>query len=74
MPEKLYIDGAWREATGGGTIPVHAPDDGTVYAQLARGTEADIEAAVTAARRALDTTWRRTPPSSAAACSPASPA
>ncbi|MFO1037838.1 MAG: aldehyde dehydrogenase family protein [Geminicoccaceae bacterium] len=61
MPEKLYIDGAWREATGGGTIPVHAPDDGTVYAQLARGTEADIEAAVTAARRALDTTWRRTP-------------
>ena len=60
MSEQIYVDGVWRDARGGGTIAMRAPDDGTVFAEIARGTAEDVDAAVQAARRAYETVWRRT--------------
>jgi aldehyde dehydrogenase (NAD+) len=57
--QKLFIEGKWSEASGGETISVIDPSTGETFDQLARGTQADIERAVGAARRALDGTWGR---------------
>ena len=61
MSERIHVDGVWRDAQGGGTIAMRAPDDGSVFAEIARGTAADVDAAVRAARRAFETGWRHTP-------------
>jgi aldehyde dehydrogenase (NAD+) len=58
---QILIDGAWREAAGGGTIAVVNPSDGGRFGALARGTAADVDAAVRAARAALDSEWGRMP-------------
>jgi aldehyde dehydrogenase (NAD+) len=57
-----FIDGKWRPASDGRTLDVVCPSDGTVFARIARGTAADVEAAVQAARRAFDEgPWGRMP-------------
>ena len=48
-----FIGGEWSAASGGETIAVLDPSDGQPFTQLARGTAADIDAAVHAARRAF---------------------
>ena len=58
---QVLIDGDWREAAGGGTIAVVDPSVGTGFAELARGTAEDVDAAVRAARAALDGDWGRLP-------------
>jgi aldehyde dehydrogenase (NAD+) len=58
---QVLIGGTWREADGGGTIAVVNPSDGTRFAELARGTASDVDAAVVAARAALDGEWGRLP-------------
>jgi aldehyde dehydrogenase (NAD+) len=58
---QVLVDGDWREATGGGTIAVVDPSVGTGFAELARGTAEDVDAAVRAARAALDGDWGRLP-------------
>ena len=50
----VFIENRWREAQGGRTIDVYAPAEGAVFARIAAGGAADIEAAVKAARRAYD--------------------
>ena len=55
--QKLFIDGKWVEASGGGRIPVVDPSTGETFDDLARGTAADVDRAVAAARRALDGPW-----------------
>jgi aldehyde dehydrogenase (NAD+) len=52
--EHLIIDGRRSEASDGGTIDVINPSSGTVLATVAKATPADVDAAVQAARRALD--------------------
>ncbi|VXB66673.1 2-aminomuconic 6-semialdehyde dehydrogenase [Luteimonas sp. 9C] len=47
-----WIDGAARTPGQDRWLPVHAPATGAVYAEVAAGDAADIEAAVTAAARA----------------------
>jgi aldehyde dehydrogenase (NAD+) len=54
---KHFIGGGWAAASGGGTIAVVDPSDGEAFAQIARGTAADVELAVGAARRAFDGAW-----------------
>ena len=54
---QVLIDGAWREAAGGQTIPVVNPSDGQSLAALARGTPEDVDAAVKAAHGALAGAW-----------------
>ena len=53
----VFIGGVWRAGASGETLPLFNPSDGTLLAQIARGTAADIDAAVTAAQTALDGAW-----------------
>ena len=53
---KLFIDGKLCDATGGGTYDVISPWTGEVAGKAADGTEADVNAAIAAARRAFDET------------------
>ncbi len=55
----LLINGQWRAASDGQTIPVLNPCDGQAFTTIARGTAADIDAAVKAAQGALDGAWGR---------------
>ena len=54
---RVFIAGAWRTGAGGQTLPLFNPSDGTLLAQIARGTAADIDAAVAAAQAALAGPW-----------------
>jgi aldehyde dehydrogenase (NAD+) len=60
--KKLYIDGQWVAALDGETIPTFNPANGSLLARLARGREADVNAAVAAARRAFEGPWQRFTP------------
>ena len=53
-PGRHMIDGAFVPASDGGEMEVISPLDGTRLTSVARGTQADAEVAVTAARRAFD--------------------
>ena len=59
---RLLIDGEHRDATDGATFPTFSPSTGEQIATVARATAADVDAAVTAARTALDGAWARTSP------------
>lgn len=58
--DKLYIDGRWAAPAGGGFIDVHCPSTEEVIARVPEGAPADVDAAVSAARRAFDG-WSGTP-------------
>ena len=58
-PPLLLVGGVWRVAADGRTLPLTDPSDGTELAQIARGSAADIDAAVVAAQAALDGAWGR---------------
>jgi hypothetical protein len=53
-PGLLFIDGAWREASDGGTAPTITPIDESEITTVAQATESDVESAVAAARTAFD--------------------
>jgi aldehyde dehydrogenase (NAD+) len=56
----ILIDGQWRSADSGQTLPLENPSDGSLLTHIGRGNAADINAAVIAARAALDTgAWGR---------------
>ena len=60
MQNKLYIDGKWVNPVKGGTFAVINPASEEIIHQLPTGTAADIELAVSAARRAFDSgAWPR---------------
>lgn len=61
MAQKIYIDGMWRDPSSGKAIPVYCPSDGEQFAEIARGNERDIDAAVGAARNAYENGWGRVP-------------
>ena len=56
---QVLIGGAWRAPASGATLPLGNPSDGSLLAPIARGTAADIDAAVVAAQEALDGAWGR---------------
>lgn len=53
MDRKLYIDGRWVDAIGGGSVVIHDPATGDPVGTSAIATAADVDAAVTAATRAF---------------------
>jgi aldehyde dehydrogenase (NAD+) len=55
------VAGEARDATRGGMIDSVDPSTGTVWASIPRGTAADVDAAVAAARSALPG-WKQVPP------------
>ncbi|MFT6672248.1 MAG: aldehyde dehydrogenase (NAD+) [Afipia broomeae] len=50
----IFFNNRWRPASTGKSIPVVAPADGVVFAEIAAGDAADIDMAVTAARSAFE--------------------
>ena len=68
MRALLYIDGAFVAPARGGFLDVEDPASEQVFAQSAAGTAEDVDAAVTAARRAFDHgPWPRLPAAGRAA-------
>ena len=57
--ELLLIDGAWRPADGGATLPIEDPSTGLEIGRLARGAATDVDAAVRSARAAFDGAYGR---------------
>ena len=52
--DTLFIGGAWVAPQAGGTIAIVSPDSEQVVAHVAEAREADMDAAVAAARHAFD--------------------
>jgi aldehyde dehydrogenase (NAD+) len=59
MRKQLFINGEWRDATGGKTIDVVNPATEEVIAEVASAERDDVDAAVAAARAALAGPWGR---------------
>jgi acyl-CoA reductase-like NAD-dependent aldehyde dehydrogenase len=55
--KQLFINNEWRDAAGGKTIDVVNPATEQVIAAVASADRADVDAAVAAARTALDGPW-----------------
>ena len=55
---QLYIDGTWRAARGGRSLPVHNPATGAVIGQVAYAEREDLDDALAAAERGF-AAWRR---------------
>ncbi|WP_254523949.1 aldehyde dehydrogenase family protein [Natrinema caseinilyticum] len=56
----MYIDGEWRDAASGETIPVENPATRDVFTNVPAATEADVDAAYEAAKEAQPA-WEETP-------------
>ena len=63
---QLFINGEWRDAEGGKTIATTNPATGAHLANLAEGSEKDVDDAVKAARTAF-ASWRHSQPTERAA-------
>ena len=59
-PFRLFIDGEWRDSTGSERIEIVNPATGKPLASVAQAGEADVNAAVEAARTAF-ASWSSTP-------------
>lgn len=58
-PAHCLIAGRWAPCTGGETLPLINPSDGSTLCEIARGGAEDIDRAVAAARAAFDGPWGR---------------
>src|ERR687895_361713 len=59
---EMFIGGEWRAAAEGETEPVLNPATGETIAEVAKGSQADVDQAVDAARKAFEETWFDTTP------------
>jgi aldehyde dehydrogenase (NAD+) len=59
MHKQLFINNEWRDAAGGRTIDVVNPATEEVIAAVASAEQADVDAAVAAARAALEGPWAK---------------
>ena len=57
--QPMFIGGKWVESRSGKTFPTVNPATGKVICEVAEGDAADIDAAVTAARAAMNGPWGR---------------
>ena len=60
---QLFIEGTWRDAADGATMPAINPFNQAVHAEVPVATPGDVEDAIAAARRAYTSVWRKTSPS-----------
>ncbi|WP_134681694.1 aldehyde dehydrogenase family protein [Paracoccus ravus] len=58
----MFVDGKWCAAASGEVFEARNPADGSLLATVPKGGAADIDAAVTAARRAFEGPWARWTP------------
>ena len=61
-PAQHFIANRWQAPASGATLPMVDPSDGAPFAAIARGTAADVAAAVDAAQAARDGAWGRLAP------------
>ncbi len=59
---RMFVGGEWVDAGKGETEAIVNPATGEAIAEVARGSEADVDRAVEAARRAYEDVWFDTPP------------
>jgi aldehyde dehydrogenase (NAD+) len=59
--DKVFTGGEWRPATGNGVLPLENPSTGETIGHIAAAQSADVDAAVGAARSALEGPWGRMP-------------
>lgn len=64
---RMYVDGEWTAAADGAVLESVNPFTGRVWARAPRAGEADVDRAVSAARRAFEGPWGETPPHERAA-------
>jgi aldehyde dehydrogenase (NAD+) len=50
----IFVNNRWQPARTGRTLPVVAPADGRVFSHIAAGGPEDVDAAVQAARFAIE--------------------
>ncbi len=55
--DQVFIGGAWRRPTSGKTLPIENPSTGETLGQVAAAGADDVDAAVDAARSALEGAW-----------------
>ena len=60
--EHFYIDGGWHKPAGAETIDVRSASTEEVIGRIPKGSAADVDRAVAAARRAFDSGWGHTTP------------
>ena len=65
---QLFIDGDWRDASDGATMPAINPYDQEVHGKVPVATAGDVEEAIAAARRAFDPSGAKPRPASAPSC------
>jgi acyl-CoA reductase-like NAD-dependent aldehyde dehydrogenase len=58
LPSQLFIDGAFRDATGGRRTALINPATEQAFAEVAAATVADVETAATIAQQAWESGWR----------------
>ena len=59
---KMLIGGEWREAASGETFVTEDPSTGEKLADIASAGQADVDAAVAAARGAFEGAWSKVKP------------
>jgi len=59
---QLFIDGKWRDASDGATLPAINPYNQEIHGTIPVATAGDVEDAIASARRAFDSTWSKTTP------------
>jgi (Z)-2-((N-methylformamido)methylene)-5-hydroxybutyrolactone dehydrogenase len=59
---QLFIDGKWRDASDGATMPAVNPYNQEVHGIVPVASVSDVEDAIAAARRAFDNVWSKTTP------------
>lgn len=59
---QLFINGKWRDASDGATMPAVNPYNQEVHAHVPVATATDVDDAINAARHAFDTVWSKTTP------------
>ena len=59
---QLFINGKWRDASNGATMPAINPYNQEVHGIVPVASVADVEEAIAAARRAFDSVWSQTTP------------
>ena len=53
---QIFVDGEWQPSAGG-TMPVEDPSTGEMFGEIASASRDDVDAAVSAARKAADGDW-----------------
>ena len=62
-PQKMLIGGDWRSSQSEAVMEVISPIDGAAFTSIASGSQADVDAAVAAARSSFERgVWRKMPP------------